>query len=124
MLAVGSGITSMEEGEDWGQVWEQRRQPQRILQGVRQGRRGGTGEPALPCDKCRVELVYILIQQQFPSCTARGSSGEDVTLCLLSVRCEKMHGNIILSVFSLQGEGDWPTVEKMEGHACSLFIFT
>ena len=39
---------SREEGEDLGQVWEQRRQPERHLQGMRKARGGGTGEPGLP----------------------------------------------------------------------------
>lgn len=47
-LGVGSGITSREEGKDWGQVWEQRRQPERLLWGMRKVKEGGTGEPGLP----------------------------------------------------------------------------
>lgn len=58
---MGSGITSREEGEDSGQVWEKRRQPEKLLQGIRKARGGGTGEPGLPSDECRVELEYIFI---------------------------------------------------------------
>lgn len=48
MLGVGSGETSRKEGEDSGQMWEQRRQLERALRGMRKVRGGGTGDPGLP----------------------------------------------------------------------------
>lgn len=60
-LGVGSGIMSREGGKDSGQVWEQRRQLEKLLQGMRKARGGGLGEPGLPWDECRVELVYVFV---------------------------------------------------------------
>lgn len=48
MLGVGSGETSRKEDEDSGQMWEQRRQLESALQGMRKMRGGGTGDPGLP----------------------------------------------------------------------------
>lgn len=41
---------SRKEGEDLGQVWEQRRLAERLPQGMTKGRGGGTGEHGLPGD--------------------------------------------------------------------------
>lgn len=49
-LGVGYGIVSRKEGEDLGQVWEQRRLAERLPQGMTKGRGGGTGEHGLPGD--------------------------------------------------------------------------